>query len=109
MNTIDKLKNNEYDIFELMNILDDPNPIVLYNVFMCIANNRIKEKPLIDKLSSLSIKLNNEDKALGYYKTGHLAMSVLLKLGVDEDEVFPDGLSLFDREAVWKFYHDNSW
>jgi hypothetical protein len=109
MNVIERLKNNEYTTDELLDILDSKNPIVLYNAMACIAKNNIMEQTIIERLSALSKKLSNEDKSLGYYKTGHLAMSALLKLGFDKGSVFYVGLDDFEQDIVLRFYNDCPW
>jgi phosphosulfolactate phosphohydrolase-like enzyme len=53
--------------------------------------------------------LNNENKVLGYYKIGHLAMSALLKLGLENDVVFCTDLDPFEKEMKLKFLNDNDW
>ena len=58
----------------------------------------------IDKLFQLSQLLNDKYKMLGYYKIGHVAMGVLLKLGFDEKAVFRDNLDKFEKEMAIKFF-----
>ena len=104
MRIIDRLKNNEFSVDELLKCLDSPNPIVLYETVTCIVNNHITDKIIIEKLLQLSEFLNDKDRMLGYYKLGHVAMGALLKLGFDEKVVFKDNLDNFEKETAIKFF-----
>jgi len=78
-----KLDNGEFTNRELVEWLDSNNPTILYSLITMIVNKGINDTAITDKLLSMSNKLDNENKVLGYYKIGHLAMSALLKLGID--------------------------
>lgn len=63
--------------------LDDDNPITICLLISVIVSKNINDLTITNKLLNLSVKLDNDHKVLGYYKIGHLAMSALLKLGMD--------------------------
>ena len=104
MSIVERLKNNDFSKDELLQCLDSSNPIILYETITCIVNNHITDKIIIDKLFQLSQLLNDKYKMLGYYKIGHVAMGVLLKLGFDEKAVFRDNLDKFEKEMAIKFF-----
>gem|GEM_PF-1814702 len=104
-----KLDNGEFTNRELVEWLDSNNPTILYSLITMIVNKGINDTAITDKLLSMSNKLDNENKVLGYYKIGHLAMSALLKLGIDSDVVFGGGLDSFEKEMTLKFLNDNDW
>ena len=109
MNIKQRIENKDYTNKDLVEWLDNDNPILLYLVITTIVSNDIRDKNIIDKLLKLSNKLNNDNKVLGYYKKGHLAMSALLKLGIDSDSVFTIDLDPFEKEMTLKFLNDNDW
>ena len=104
MSIVERLKNNDFSKDELLQCLDSSNPIILYEAIPCIVNNHITDKIIIDKLFQLSQLLSDKYKMLGYYKIGHVAMGVLLKLGFDEEVVFRDNLDKFEKEMAIKFF-----
>lgn len=108
MNSVDKLKSNEYTEEEMLKYLDSLNPIILYESILCIVRNHIADKIIIDKLIQLSELLGDEYKMLGYYKVGHVAMAALLKLGISHNIVFDNNLDDFDKETVMKFFQEIS-
>lgn len=109
MNIKKRIEFQEYTNNELVAWLDTDNPTLFYLLITTIVSNNIKDAIITDKLFSLSKKLNNENKVLGYYKIGHLAMSTLLKLGIDRDVVFCTDLDPFEKEMTLKFLNDNDW
>ena len=100
MNIKKKIDNGEFTNRELVEWLDSNNPTILYSLITTIVNKGIKDTAITDKLLSLSNKLDNENKVLGYYKIGHLTMSALLKLGIDSDVVFARDLDSFEKEIT---------
>lgn len=105
MNIVQRLNKNEYTENDLLSCLDSQNPIVIFAAMSCIVKNNIVNNSILSKLKNISINLDPQCKMVGYYKVGHVAMSVLLKLGVNEKNVFYDGLDDFDRKMVWEFYN----
>lgn len=109
MNIKKRLENKDYMNNELVEWLENSNPILFYLVITEIVTNHIKDQIIIDKLLELSQKLDNNNKILGYYKKGHLAMSALFKLGLDSDSVFTLDLDPFEKEMTLKFFNENDW
>lgn len=109
MNVKEKIKKRNYSVTELVEWLDLKNPTILYLVFNEIATRHITDSIVVNKLYSLASKLDNQHKMLGYYKIGHISMSVLLSLGIKEKNIFNDSISDFDKETVMKFYNESSW
>lgn len=106
MNIVDKLKNKECSEEELLECLESFNPIILYETMSYIVRNHIMEKKIVNKLIYLSKFMSDEYKMLGYYKIGHVAMGTLLKLGVDEKEVFTSDIDEFDKATVERFINN---
>lgn len=104
-----KKTDTMYTISELLQQLDNPNPIILYKALMIIGNNHIADIDIVNKLFSIKLKLDVGDKMLGYYKIGHLAMGVLLQLGVDKNTVFTEDVDEFDRQTVIRFCNECNW
>ena len=109
MNIKKRIESREYTNNELVEWLDNNNPTIFYLLVTTIVSNDIKDTTIINKLLNLSKKLDNENKVLGYYKIGHLAMSALLKLGIESYVVFSTDLDPFEREMTLKFLNDNDW
>jgi hypothetical protein len=100
----------DYPIVELLHQLNNnTNPIILYNLFMKIGDTNISDKLIIEKLLEMKVRLDGKDKMLGYYKIGHFAMSVLLKLGLQQDAVFDNNLDEFDKQTVFRLCNENKW
>ncbi|MGN6713230.1 hypothetical protein [Anaerocolumna jejuensis] len=104
-----RIERQEYTNNEIAKWLDNDNPSIFFLLIKTIVSNNIKDTTITDKLFSLSKRLKNENRVLGYYKIGHLAMSALLKLGMDSDVVFGTDLDQFEKEMTLKFLNDYEW
>lgn len=109
MNIKKRIENNDFTIDELTEWMDSSNPTILFTIFTSIVQHNIKHQKIIEKLYKISEKMGKEDVMLGYYKIGHAAMSVLVKLGIDETNIFSDKMDDFDKESVFKFVEDSNW
>ncbi|MGM1022719.1 MAG: hypothetical protein ACQEXV_19950 [Bacillota bacterium] len=60
-----------------------------------IGKEGFRTEKMIKKLSELSLKREPQDKLLGHYKVGDLAIATLIKLGEKKEEI--SGLRFLDE------------
>ncbi|MDA1478342.1 hypothetical protein [Bacillus changyiensis] len=110
MNIVKKIEEEKCSIDELKNFLDDKNPIVLYHTMTYIGKKGYNTVDIKAKLNQLSSKRQTEDKLLGIYKIGDLAMATLKKIGVQEPEISEyQNLDDFDKETVKRLFEEIDW
>ncbi|NPC92869.1 hypothetical protein HOO54_11670 [Bacillus sp. WMMC1349] len=110
MNIIKKIDEKKCSIEDLRNFLDEKNPIVLYHAMTYIGKKGYDTGDIKAKLTQLSSKRKTENKLLGLYKIGDLAIATLKKLGVQEDEISRyQHLDDFDKETVKRLFEEINW
>ncbi|KAF6626177.1 hypothetical protein H6F38_24925 [Paenibacillus sp. EKM208P] len=91
-------------------MLEDKNPIVLYHAMTRIGKEGLRTEKMIKKLSELSLKREPQDKLLGHYKVGDLAIATLIKLGEKNEEIsgfrFLDD---FEKKMVFQLFEEVEW
>ncbi|ADM70116.1 hypothetical protein [Paenibacillus polymyxa] len=91
-------------------MLEDKNPIVLYHAMTRIGKEGFRTEKMIKKLSELSLKREPQDKLLGHYKVGDLAIATLIKLGEKKEEIsgfrFLDD---FEKKMVFRLFEEVAW
>lgn len=106
MTIVDRLRNDACTTEEAIVCLESSNPIVLYAAMTYLVRNHITDDSAKKALLNIRGRLSDEDKMLGFYRIGHVAMGALLKLGVPEDQVFQPDLDPWDKEITIKFADD---
>ncbi|MGW9531008.1 hypothetical protein ACWHAM_25545, partial [Paenibacillus terrae] len=97
-------------IDELENLLEEKNPIVLYHAMTHIGKEGFRTEEIIKKLSELSLKREPQDKLLGHYKVGDLAIATMIKLGEKEDEISGfEILDEFEKKMVFRLFEEVEW
>ncbi|WP_243432727.1 hypothetical protein [Lysinibacillus sphaericus] len=71
---MEKINNGNCAVEELIELLGEKNPIILYHVMIAIGKYEIFNEDLIKTLNDLSFKRESKDKLIGYYKIGDLAI-----------------------------------
>ncbi|CCC85182.1 hypothetical protein PPM_2245 [Paenibacillus polymyxa M1] len=92
------------------NLLEEKNPIVLYHAMTHIGKESIHTEEIIKKLSGLSLKREPQDKLLGHYKVGDLAIATMIKLGEKESEI--SGFKIlddFEIKMVFRLFEEVEW
>ncbi|WP_342428939.1 hypothetical protein [Paenibacillus sp. FSL L8-0158] len=91
-------------------MLEDNNPIVLYHAMTQIGKEGFRTERMIKKLSELSLKREPQDKLLGYYKVGDLAIATLIKLGEKKEEISGfRTLDEFEKKMVFRLFEEVEW
>ncbi|MFF6014094.1 hypothetical protein VO178_17490 [Lysinibacillus fusiformis] len=110
MNILEKINNGNCAVEELIEILGEKNPIILYHVMIAIGKYEIFNEDLIKTLNDLSFKRESKDKLIGYYKIGDLAMVTLKKIGFTL-EAIPTYQKLddFEKGMIVKLYSEIDW
>ena len=107
---MEKINNGNYAAEELIELLGEKNPIILYHVMIAIGKYEIFSEDLIKTLNDLSFKRESKDKLIGYYKIGDLAMVTLKKIGFSL-EAIPTYQKLddFEKGMIVKLYSEIDW
>ncbi|WP_230584512.1 hypothetical protein [Lysinibacillus sphaericus] len=107
MNILEKISNGNCAVEELIELLGEKNPIILYHVMIAIGKYEIFNEDLIKTLNDLSFKRESKDKLIGYYKIGDLAMVTLKKIGFTL-EAIPTYQKLddFEKGMIVKLYSE---
>ena len=107
MNILEKINNGNCAVEELIELLGEKNPIILYHVMIAIGKYEIFNEDLIKTLNDLSFKRESKDKLIGYYKIGDLAMVTLKKIGFTL-EAIPTYQKLddFEKGMIVKLYSE---
>ncbi len=110
LNILEKIDNGNCAVEELIELLGEKNPIILYHVMIAIGKYEIFNKDIIKTLNELSFKRESKDKLIGYYKIGDLAMVTLKKIGFNL-EVIPTYQKLddFEQGMILKLYSEIDW
>lgn len=108
MNILSKLHNNSITNKEIVDNLSK-NPIVSFHLFTYIVNNKILDKDIFDKIIELTHNFKSEDKILGNYTLGHLAIAALIALKIEHIENLGGALSEFDKKMAYKFLESTEW
>ncbi|MEB7453650.1 MULTISPECIES: hypothetical protein [Lysinibacillus] len=110
MNILEKINNGNCAVEELIELLGEKNPIILYHVMIAIGKYEIFNEDLIKTLNDLSFKRESKDKLIGYYKIGDLAMVTLKKIGFTL-EAIPTYQKLddFEKGMIVKLYSEIDW
>ncbi|KEK12302.1 hypothetical protein EP18_06690 [Lysinibacillus sphaericus] len=110
MDILEKINNGNYAVEELIELLGEKNPIILYHVMIAIGKYEIFSEDLIKTLNDLSFKRESKDKLIGYYKIGDLAMVTLKKIGFSL-EAIPTYQKLddFEKGMIVKLYSEIDW
>lgn len=110
MNILEKIDNGDCSVKELVELLGEKNPIILYHVMIAIGKYGIYNEELIETLNKLSFKRESKDKLIGYYKIGDLAMVTLKKIGFNL-EIIPTYQTLddFEQGMILKLYNEIDW
>ncbi|MDQ0233539.1 hypothetical protein [Metabacillus malikii] len=110
MYPVDKINTGNCSVEELENLLDKNNPIILYHVMTAIGNYGVHNDKIMKKLYELSFKRNTEDKLLGYYKIGDLAILTLQKIGENIEDISTyQTLDDFDRKMLLQLATEIGW
>jgi len=110
MNIVKKIEEGKCTIQELENLLEEKNPIVLYHALTHIGKEGLRTEEIIKKLSELSSKREPQDKLIGHYKVGDLAIATMIKLGEKEDEI--TGFKIldeFEKKMVFRLFEEIEW
>ncbi|WP_342428931.1 hypothetical protein [Paenibacillus sp. FSL L8-0158] len=110
MNIVKKIEEGKCSIQELENLLEEKNPIVLYHAMTHIGKESIRTEEIIKKLSGLSLKREPQDKLIGHYKVGDLAIATMIKLGEKENEI--SGFKIlddFEKKMVFRLFEEVEW
>ena len=110
MNIVKKIEEGKCSIDELENLLEEKNPIVLYHAMTHIGKESIRTEEIIKKLSGLSLKREPQDKLLGHYKVGDLAIATMIKLGEKANEI--SGFKVlddFEKKMVFRLFEEVDW
>ncbi|MGC7931691.1 hypothetical protein ACP3VS_24215 [Lysinibacillus sp. VIII_CA] len=104
---MEKISNGNCAVEELIELLGEKNPIILYHVMIAIGKYEIFNEDLIKTLNDLSFKRESKDKLIGYYKIGDLAMVTLKKIGFTL-EAIPTYQKLddFEKGMIVKLYSE---
>ncbi|MFI8922102.1 hypothetical protein ACQKG7_23340 [Lysinibacillus fusiformis] len=107
---MEKINNGNCAVEELIELLGEKNPIILYHVMIAIGKYEIFNEDLIKTLNDLSFKRESKDKLIGYYKIGDLAMVTLKKIGFTL-EAIPTYQKLddFEKGMIVKLYSEIDW
>ncbi|MGY5486906.1 hypothetical protein [Paenibacillus sp. ALE2] len=110
MNIVKKLEEGKCSIDELENLLEEKNPIVLYHAMTHIGKEGIRAEEILKKLNELSLKREPQDKLLGTYKVGDLAIATMIKLGEKEDEITGfEILVEFEKKMLFRLFEEVEW
>lgn len=110
MDIIKKIDEGHYSITELENFLGESNPIIVYHTMTYIGKNKCRTQGVLEKLNELSFKRSPQDKLIGYYKIGDLALATLMKLSEKDNGIsFSETLSDFDRKMIVRLYEEIDW
>lgn len=110
MNLVDKINVGNCSAEELEKLLDEQNPIILYHVMTAIGKFGVYNENIMKKLYILSFKREAEDKLLGYYKVGDLAIVTLQKIGENIEEISSyQILDDFDRKVLKQLAKEIGW
>ncbi|AUS26578.1 MULTISPECIES: hypothetical protein [Paenibacillus] len=110
MNIVKKLEEGKCSIDELENLLEEKNPIVLYHAMTHIGKEGIRAEEILKKLNELSLKREPQDKLLGTYKVGDLAIATMIKLGEKEDEITGfEILDEFEKKMLFRLFEEVEW
>ncbi|MHB0933909.1 hypothetical protein ACYCSE_21860 [Paenibacillus sp. SEL1] len=91
-------------------MLEEKNPIVLYQAMTHIGKEGIRTEVIFKKLNGLSLKREHQDKLLGHYKLGDLAIATMIKLGENEDEI--SGFKIldeFEKKMHFRLFEEVDW
>ncbi|WP_049825182.1 hypothetical protein [Paenibacillus sp. 1-18] len=110
MNIVKKIEEGKCSINELENLLEEKNPIVLYHAMTHIGKEGIRAEEILKKLNGLSLKREPQDKLLGNYKVGDLAIATMIKLGENEEEI--SGFKIldeFEKKMLCRLLEEVDW
>ncbi|MEC2077042.1 hypothetical protein [Metabacillus fastidiosus] len=110
MNIVEKIDKGNCSVEELEKLLDEKNPIILYYTMTAIGNYGGYNENIITKLNKLSFKREANDKLLGYYKIGDLAIVTLQKIGENVDGISSyQTLDDFERKMLIQLAKEVGW
>ncbi|MDQ0050616.1 hypothetical protein J2T18_004956 [Paenibacillus polymyxa] len=75
-----------------------------------IGKEGIRTEEIFKKLNGLSLKREHQDKMIGHYKVGDLAIATMIKLGEKEDEI--TGFKIldeFEKKMVFRLFEEIEW
>ena len=106
LSIIKDIQQNKLEPDQLINCLDIPQNYILSNAIKQVAKQKLDSKEVIEKLARLSALTKEENKLMGIYTVGHLAVAALHKLGSEEAlrkyEEILSSLRECDKESVKK-------
>lgn len=94
-----QLKTGNYTKHELVEWLNKYSCGIMFDIVTVIISNNMHDEIIVDTLFEMRKNLNSNFKYVGYYKTGHLAMYTLIKLGFSEEDVF-EGIDDYEKRYV---------
>ncbi|QDY82531.1 hypothetical protein FQU75_03420 [Paenibacillus polymyxa] len=110
MNIAKKIEQGKCSLNELENLLEEENPIVLYHAMTHIVKEGIRAEAILKKLNGLSLKREPQDKLLGNYKVGDLAIATMIKLGENEDKISSFKiLDEFEKRMLFRLFEEVDW
>ncbi len=110
MNIIKKIQEEKCSISELIALLEESNPIIIYHTIVCIGKNKYNTKEILEKLTELSSKRQPQDKLIGNYKIGDLALAAIVKLEEKDNKVaLFENVDEYEEKMILRLYEEIDW
>jgi hypothetical protein len=91
---IEKIKRNNFTNEELLHYLDSSAILVKLNAILAVLRLGITNEVILDKLSYIALRINEESKVFGLWNNAHFAIAALKILNT------PESLIRFNKAVI---------
>ncbi|WP_411343868.1 hypothetical protein ACE3MZ_20055 [Paenibacillus sp. WLX1005] len=109
MDIVKRINEGNCSIEELEVFLEENNPVILYHTMTYIGKSKYYTQNMLDRLNDLSLRRSPQDKLIGYYKIGDLALATLIKLDEINNKISLEDLNEFDKNMIMRLYEEIDW